>query len=90
MGPATAEAIRKAIENIYRKDRRRVFASLVRIVGDFDFAKEVLQEAFTAALEQWSRDGLPANPSAWLISVAKFKAIDAIRRRADSRRQCRN
>ncbi|MDQ3232015.1 MAG: RNA polymerase sigma factor [Pseudobdellovibrionaceae bacterium] len=73
--------IRKSIEKIYRSDGRRVFASLVRILGDFDFAEEVLQDAFAAALEQWSRDGIPANPSAWLISAGKFKAIDAIRRR---------
>ncbi|HYX34612.1 MAG TPA: RNA polymerase sigma factor [Oligoflexus sp.] len=74
-------SIRKSIEKIYRSDGRRVFASLVRILGDFDFAEEVLQDAFAAALEQWSRDGIPANPSAWLISAGKFKAIDAIRRR---------
>jgi RNA polymerase sigma-70 factor (ECF subfamily) len=74
--------VRKSIEKIYRSDGRRVFASLVRILGDFEFAEEVLQDAFTAALEQWSRDGIPANPGAWLISTGKFKAIDAIRRRS--------
>lgn len=74
-------SVRKSIEKIYRSDGRRVFASLVRILGDFEFAEEVLQDAFTAALEQWSRDGIPANPGAWLISTGKFKAIDAIRRR---------
>jgi RNA polymerase sigma-70 factor (ECF subfamily) len=73
--------VRKAIETIYRREGRRVFASLVRILGEFEFAEEVLQDAFAAALEQWSRDGIPANPGAWLISTGKFKAIDAIRRR---------
>jgi RNA polymerase sigma-70 factor (ECF subfamily) len=73
--------VRKAIETIYRREGRRVFASLVRILGEFEFAEEVLQDAFAAALEQWSRDGIPANPGAWLISAGKFKAIDAIRRR---------
>ncbi len=81
MEPGNVANIRKSIEKIYRSDGRRVFASLVRILGDFDFAEEVLQDAFAAALEQWSRDGIPANPSAWLISAGKFKAIDAIRRR---------
>lgn len=73
--------VRKTIETIYRREGRRVFASLVRILGEFEFAEEVLQDAFAAALEQWSRDGIPANPGAWLISTGKFKAIDAIRRR---------
>lgn len=82
MEPGTPASIQKAIEKIYRSDGRRIFASLVRILGDFNFAEEVLQDAFTAALEQWSRDGLPQNPSAWLISTAKFKAIDIIRRRS--------
>jgi RNA polymerase sigma-70 factor (ECF subfamily) len=71
----------KTIETIYRREGRRVFASLVRILGEFEFAEEVLQDAFAAALEQWSRDGIPNNPGAWLISTGKFKAIDAIRRR---------
>lgn len=75
-------SVRKSIEKIYRSDGRRVFASLMRILGDFEFAEEVLQDAYAAALEQWSRDGIPANPVAWLISTGKFKAIDAIRRRS--------
>jgi RNA polymerase sigma-70 factor (ECF subfamily) len=74
-------SVRKSIEKIYRSDGRRVFASLVRILGDFEFAEEVLQDAFAAALEQWARDGIPDNPGAWLISTGKFKAIDAMRRR---------
>lgn len=74
--------IRSAVDELFRSDSRRVFATLVRIIGDFDLAEEVLQEAFAVAFEQWQRDGIPANPRAWLVSTAKFKAIDTIRRRA--------
>jgi RNA polymerase sigma-70 factor, ECF subfamily len=70
------------IEAVYRAESRRVFATLVRLLGDFDLAEEALHEAFRAALEQWPRDGLPDNPRAWLVSAGRFKAIDAIRRRA--------
>lgn len=73
--------LRKQIERIYRGEGRRIFASLVRLVSDFDLAEEVLHEAFAAALVQWSEDGIPAEPRAWLITTAKFKAIDIIRRR---------
>jgi RNA polymerase sigma-70 factor, ECF subfamily len=67
---------------VYRAESRRVFATLVRLLGDFDLAEEALHEAFRAALEQWPRDGVPDNPRAWLVSAGRFKAIDAIRRRA--------
>jgi RNA polymerase sigma-70 factor (ECF subfamily) len=67
---------------IYRAESRRVFATLIRLLGDFDLAEEALHEAFRAALEQWPRDGVPANPRAWLVSAGRFKAIDGIRRRA--------
>ncbi|HSU75684.1 MAG TPA: RNA polymerase sigma factor, partial [Burkholderiales bacterium] len=67
---------------IYRAESRRVFATLVRLLGDFDLAEEALHEAFRAALEQWPAEGVPANPRAWLVSTGRFKAIDAIRRRA--------
>jgi len=67
---------------IYRTESRRVFATLVRLLGDFDLAEEALHDAFRAALEQWPRDGLPANPRAWLVSAGRFKAIDGIRRNA--------
>ena len=67
---------------LYRAESRRVFATLVRLLGDFDLAEEALSEAFRAALEQWPRDGVPANPRAWLVSAGRFKAIDAIRRQA--------
>jgi RNA polymerase sigma-70 factor (ECF subfamily) len=65
---------------LYRTESRRVFATLVRLLGEFDLAEEALSEAFRAALEQWPREGVPANPRAWLVSAGRFKAIDAIRR----------
>jgi RNA polymerase sigma-70 factor (ECF subfamily) len=71
-----------ALDGIYRAESRRVFATLVRLLGDFDLAEEALHEAFRAALEQWPRDGVPANPRAWLVSAGRFKAIDSIRRQA--------
>src|SRR5689334_20020438 len=70
------------IETVYRAESRRVFATLVRLLGDFDLAEEALSEAFRAALEQWPGEGIPDNPRAWLVSTGRFKAIDAIRRRA--------
>src|SRR6185436_14165576 len=70
------------IERIYRAESRRVFATLIRLLGDFDTAEEALHEAFRAALEQWPKEGLPANPRAWLVSAGRFKAIDSIRRNA--------
>ena len=77
----SAALVRATVENIYRAESRRVFATLVRLLGDFDLAEEALHEAFRAALEQWPRDGVPANPRAWLVSTGRFKAIDGIRRR---------
>jgi RNA polymerase sigma-70 factor (ECF subfamily) len=70
----------EALEEIYSRDSRRVFATLVRLLGDFDLAEEAMSEAFRAALEQWPKDGVPENPRAWLVSAGRFKAIDAIRR----------
>ena len=67
---------------LYRAESRRVFATLVRLLGDFDLAEEALAEAFRAALEQWPNEGVPANPRAWLVSAGRFKAIDAIRRQS--------
>ena len=69
------------MDAVYTADSRRVLATLIRLLGDFDVAEEALHDAFRAALEQWSRDGVPANPRAWLVSTGRFKAIDAIRRR---------
>jgi len=79
---AAAKDAREAVDVVYRSDSRRVFATLIRLLGDFDLAEEALHDAFRAALEQWPRDGVPANPRAWLVSTGRFKAIDAIRRRA--------
>jgi RNA polymerase sigma-70 factor (ECF subfamily) len=73
---------RETAEAVYRAESRRVFATLVRLLGDFDLAEEALHDAFRAALEQWPRDGVPANPRAWLVSAGRFKAIDGLRRRA--------
>jgi RNA polymerase sigma-70 factor, ECF subfamily len=78
----SANTVREATDAIYRAESRRVFATLVRLLGDFDLAEEALHDAFRAALEQWPRDGVPANPRAWLVSAGRFKAIDGIRRRS--------
>jgi RNA polymerase sigma-70 factor (ECF subfamily) len=70
------------VEEIYRSDSRRVYATLVRLLGDFDLAEDAMHNAFAAALEQWPKNGLPSKPRAWLVSAGRFKAIDALRRRA--------
>jgi len=75
-----SEHVRRVLEEVYHRDSRRVFASLVRLLGDFDLAEDALQDAFRAAVEQWPRDGVPANPRAWLVSAGRFKAIDRLRR----------
>ncbi|HWV09968.1 MAG TPA: RNA polymerase sigma factor [Pseudomonas sp.] len=74
--------MQQLLATLYREESRRVLATLIRLLGDFDLAEEALHEAFRAALEQWSRDGVPANPRAWLVSAGRFKAIDQIRRQA--------
>jgi RNA polymerase sigma-70 factor (ECF subfamily) len=76
------EASRERVGEVYRSESRRVFATLVRVLGNFDLAEDALHNAFAAALEQWPKSGVPDNPSAWLVSVGRFKAIDALRRRA--------
>lgn len=76
------DATQRTVEAIYRRESSRVLATLIRLVGDFDVAEEALHEAFTAAMEQWSRQGVPANPRAWLISAGRFKAVDVLRRRS--------
>jgi RNA polymerase sigma-70 factor (ECF subfamily) len=73
---------RTAVETVYRAESRQVLATLIRLLGNFDAAEEALQEAFAVAIEQWPRDGIPANPRAWLVSTGRFKAIDGMRRRA--------
>ncbi|WP_417786926.1 RNA polymerase sigma factor [Stutzerimonas xanthomarina] len=76
-GPTLAE-----IDTLYRTQSRRVLATLIRLLGDFELAEEALHDAFIAAMQQWPRDGLPSNPRAWLVSTGRFKAIDGLRRRA--------
>lgn len=78
----STQPIYEAVDSIYRSESRLVFATLIRLLGDFDLAEEAVQTAFAAALEQWPREGVPANPRAWLVSTGRFKAIDALRRRA--------
>jgi RNA polymerase sigma-70 factor (ECF subfamily) len=79
--PDATDVVRQTVDDVYRSESRRVFATLVRILGDFDLAEEALHDAFAAAVEQWSRDGIPANPRAWLVSAGRFKAVDVLRRR---------
>lgn len=76
------QALRDVVDDVYRRESRRVLATLIRLLGDFDLAEEALHEAFVAAVEQWRRDGVPANPRAWLVSAGRFKAIDGLRRRS--------
>jgi RNA polymerase sigma-70 factor, ECF subfamily len=80
--PESHTNIRQAVESVYCQESRRVFATLVRLLDDFDLAEEALHEAFASAVEQWSIHGIPAKPRAWLVSTGRFKAIDALRRRA--------
>jgi RNA polymerase sigma-70 factor (ECF subfamily) len=80
--PPSTDAVAETVNAIYVSESRRVLATLIRLLGDFDRAEEALHDAFRAALEQWPRDGLPANPRGWLISAGRFKAIDAMRRLA--------
>ena len=82
MSKDTAEAVRAMVDSIYRSDSRRVLATLIRLLGDFDLAEEALHDAFAAAIEGWPASGVPANPRAWLVSTGRFKAIDALRQRA--------
>jgi RNA polymerase sigma-70 factor (ECF subfamily) len=80
---ATAPAaVREAVDALYRSESRRIFATLVRLLGEFDLAEEALHDGFRAALEQWPASGIPGSPRAWLVSAGRFKAIDGIRRRA--------
>src|SRR4029079_17934251 len=76
-----ADSVRETVSAVYLSDSRRVLATLIRVLGDFDVAEEAMHDAFKAALEQWPRDGVPANPRAWLVSTGRFKAIDGLRRR---------
>jgi RNA polymerase sigma-70 factor, ECF subfamily len=80
MKSTASTTIRAQVDELYRTESRRVFASLIRLLNDFDLADDAMHEAFAAALESWQRDGVPANPRVWLISTGKFKAIDSLRR----------
>lgn len=82
MSQDTTIHVRETVDAVYRSDSRRVLATLIRILGDFDLAEEAMHDAFAAAVDQWAHDGVPDNPRAWLVSAGRFKAIDAIRRRA--------
>jgi RNA polymerase sigma-70 factor (ECF subfamily) len=82
MSADTAKRVGATVDAVYRSESRRVLATLIRLLGDFDRAEEALHDAFASALESWPRDGVPANPRAWLVSAGRFKAIDALRRRA--------
>ena len=73
---------RRTVETVYRTESRRVLATLIRLLGDFDLAEEALHDAFTTAIERWPIDGVPASPRAWLVSTGRFQAIDTLRRRA--------
>jgi RNA polymerase sigma-70 factor, ECF subfamily len=84
MGQAETGSASALVDEVYRSESRRILATLIRLLGDFDLAEEALQEAFRAALDQWPKEGVPGNPRAWLVSAGRFKAIDGIRRRARS------
>ncbi len=82
MSERSTERIRELLDSLYRVDSGRILATLIRLLGDFDLAEEAMHEAFAAALSLWPRSGVPGNPRPWLISTARFKAIDTLRRRA--------
>jgi RNA polymerase sigma-70 factor (ECF subfamily) len=82
LSTGTENNLHATVEAIYRTESRRVLATLIRLLGDFDLAEEALHDAFIAAVEQWPREGVPGNPRAWLVSAGRFKAIDKLRRRA--------
>ena len=82
MTDTNAEQVHERVDALYKAESRRIFATLIRLLGDFELAEDALHDAFRAALEHWPMEGVPANPRAWLISTGRFKAIDALRRRA--------
>src|SRR5579863_1292896 len=82
MSECSTEQIRELLDSLYRMDSGRILATLIRLLGDFDLAEEAMHEAFAAALSLWPTSGVPGNPRPWLISTARFKAIDTLRRRA--------
>jgi RNA polymerase sigma-70 factor (ECF subfamily) len=82
MAERAAEQVQEKVDAVYRSESRRIFATLIRLLGDFELAEDAQHDAFGAALERWPKEGVPANPRAWLISAGRFRAIDAMRRRA--------
>src|SRR5262245_32828110 len=82
MSHSAVDLARAVVDSVYRSVSRRVFATLIRLLGDFDLAEEALNDAFASAVEKWPLEGVPENPRAWLVSAGRFKAIDTIRRRA--------
>ncbi|WMI98541.1 RNA polymerase sigma factor [Pseudomonas chlororaphis subsp. aurantiaca] len=82
MPTVVQDSVKALVERVYRNESRRILATLIRLLGDFDLAEEALHEAFFVAVERWQRDGVPDNPRAWLVSAGRFKAIDGLRRRA--------
>lgn len=82
MSENQSQQVRALVDDLYRTQSRQVLATLIRLLGDFDAAEEALHEAFAVAVDQWAREGVPANPRAWLVSTGRFKAIDGMRRRA--------
>lgn len=78
MSDDTVQVARAKVDEVYRTESRQVLATLIRLLGNFDTAEEALQDAFAVAMEQWPRDGVPANPRAWLVSTGRFKAIDGM------------
>jgi len=82
MAECSAEQIREKLDSLYRAESGRILATLIRLLGDFDLAEDAVHDAFAAALDQWPKEAVPANPRAWLVSTGRFKAIDALRRRA--------
>jgi len=82
MAETREDEIRQLVDRVYRAESSRILATLIRLLGDFDLAEDAMQDAFAAALVRWSRDGAPENPRAWLVSAARFEAVDSLRRRA--------
>jgi len=82
MVASAVDEIRVRLDTLYREESGRILATLIRLLGDFDLAEDAMHDAFAAALQKWPTEGVPANPRAWLISAGRFKAIDAVRRRA--------
>ena len=81
MSEHSADRTRELVDSVYRAESRRILATLIRLLGDFELAEDALHDAFAAAMERWPKEGVPANPRAWLVSAGRFKGIDVLRRR---------